>query len=326
MYKLFLFLSIVIALQANAQQRYRVITYNVENLFDTQQSQAYADAEFTSRGSKRWGDTRYKFKLVQLGRVLHEITDDVTTPIIGIQEIENANVIHDLVSRTALADKGYSFLHRDGPDPRGIDVALLYLPSLFAPIETNYLTATYPTREVLYCKGLLAKTDTLHIFVCHLPSKRNGKKQSQHLRKEVLQQITMRCDSILNSVPKAQIIVMGDFNMHYSEAPMHQFPFVCNSHLHSNNKLFNSHTPSLSKGTYKFKGVWSCLDHILVSQSLIESTNGNINSKIYKTNFLLLEDKAFGGFKPFSTYHGPRYQGGISDHLPVYIDFEFANQ
>ena len=38
--------------------------------------------------------------------------------------------------------------------------------------------------------------------------------------------------------------------------------------------------------------------------------------------FLLTEDKKYGDDEPFRTYKGMKYQGGISDHLPIYADFE----
>ena len=32
-------------------------------------------------------------------------------------------------------------------------------------------------------------------------------------------------------------------------------------------------------------------------------------------------DKKYGDKEPFRTYKGMKYQGGISDHLPIYVDF-----
>ena len=41
---------------------------------------------------------------------------------------------------------------------------------------------------------------------------------------------------------------------------------------------------------------------------------------IFDAGFLLEEDEKYYGKKPFRTYLGPRYHGGFSDHLPVYLD------
>lgn len=40
--------------------------------------------------------------------------------------------------------------------------------------------------------------------------------------------------------------------------------------------------------------------------------------------FLLTDDKKYGGKEPFRTYKGMKYQGGFSDHLPIYTDFELV--
>ena len=42
---------------------------------------------------------------------------------------------------------------------------------------------------------------------------------------------------------------------------------------------------------------------------------------VFHSSFLLTEDKKYGGVQPFRTYYGMKYQGGYSDHLPVWADF-----
>ncbi len=48
------------------------------------------------------------------------------------------------------------------------------------------------------------------------------------------------------------------------------------------------------------------------------------SAKIFASDFLLEEDERYLGQKLFRTFVGPRYTGGISDHLPVFIDLEFV--
>ena len=107
-------------------------------------------------------------------------------------------------------------------------------------------------------------------------------------------------------------------------------------------------------GSYKYRGEWGLLDHLIVSGSLLNPANsfstsenkatvsnlpflltedkkyGDASSKFFtgedKANvarlpFLLTEDKKYGDDEPFRTYKGMKYQGGISDHLPIYVDF-----
>jgi hypothetical protein len=56
---------------------------------------------------------------------------------------------------------------------------------------------------------------------------------------------------------------------------------------------------------------------------LIEGSSVRVKNReavIFDAPFLLEEDEKYYGKKPFRTYLGPRYNGGISDHLPVYLD------
>ena len=46
----------------------------------------------------------------------------------------------------------------------------------------------------------------------------------------------------------------------------------------------------------------------------------NKTAVIFNADFLLIDDQKFMGKKIFRTYIGGRYQGGFSDHLPLYID------
>jgi hypothetical protein len=43
-------------------------------------------------------------------------------------------------------------------------------------------------------------------------------------------------------------------------------------------------------------------------------------SSIFDAPWLLEDDEKFMGKMPFRTYGGPKYLGGYSDHLPVFID------
>ena len=79
-------------------------------------------------------------------------------------------------------------------------------------------------------------------------------------------------------------------------------------------------------GSYKFRGEWGLLDHLIVSGTLLNQSNHFFTSE-EKANvcllpFLLKDDEKYGDKEPFRTYKGMKYQGGISDHLPIYTDFE----
>ena len=79
-------------------------------------------------------------------------------------------------------------------------------------------------------------------------------------------------------------------------------------------------------GSHKYKGHWGTLDHVIVSEPLLTDTRTNrlrataLGGQIFAARFLLSEDTQHLGLQPFRTYAGPRFLGGFSDHLPIYID------
>ena len=100
--------------------------YNVENLFDTEDSPHTLDREFTPKGKKKWGPYRYQLKVEKLGKAITRIGEDHSQlpPIfIGLAEVENSTVLDDLLKSDALQYLPYDYVHYDSPDERGIDTA-----------------------------------------------------------------------------------------------------------------------------------------------------------------------------------------------------------
>ena len=69
--------------------------------------------------------------------------------------------------------------------------------------------------------------------------------------------------------------------------------------------------PQRGEGSLKYDGKWDLIDQFWVSPDLAGET-----AVIYAP-FLLTRDSAHAGEKPLRTYSGPRYLGGVSDHLPI---------
>ena len=75
--------------------------------------------------------------------------------LIGLCEVESRFALEQLVRQTPLSPYGYRIVHRDGPDERGIDVALLYQSDRFRLLLYRFLRVRLPdttqhTREILY--------------------------------------------------------------------------------------------------------------------------------------------------------------------------------
>jgi Endonuclease/Exonuclease/phosphatase family len=154
--------------------------YNLENLFDTVRNPLIEDIEFTPGAAKQYNTAIYTKKINNMAKVISQIGIDVNPDglaILGVAEIENDTVLTDLILSDSLAGRGYQYVHFNSPDGRGIDVALLYSPKYFTVLSKSPHTVTlptkWPTRDILYVKGLL-NGEVIHILVNHWPSRSGG--------------------------------------------------------------------------------------------------------------------------------------------------------
>ena len=63
--------------------------------------------------------------------------------LIGLAEVENRWVLKQLTQNTVLAAQDYGIVHKDSPDSRGIDVALLYRRSSFRLLSVRFIPITF---------------------------------------------------------------------------------------------------------------------------------------------------------------------------------------
>ncbi len=240
---------------------------------------------------------------------------------VALCEVENDSVMRDLTKRSLLRTARYEYIMTDSPDGRGIDVALMYSPFAFAPIRhyplrVEPVRGMTPTRDILYVSGRTVTEDTLHIFVVHAPSRRNGERHSRKFREAVARRLCASVDSVMALMPDAKIIVAGDFN-DYSGDPAISLYL---SHGLADVSDCARGLYGRAKGTYRYNGRWGSLDHILMSSSLASRVQ---SAFVYDAPFLLEEDKKYGGLKPFRSYTGYRFSAyGTSDHLPLVVRFE----
>lgn len=289
-----------------AEGQLRLVSYNVENLFDTRHDSLHRDEDFTPEGKYRWNNHRYNRKVEKLARVIANIGGWQPAAVVGLLEVENEHCLQSLLCRGGLRNMGYRYLHRESPDRRGIDCALLYDPQQLQLVDSAWLRipTKEPTRDILYAAFGCGGEDTLHILLCHLPSQRGGAQQSEDRRAAAYHVAEQHTDSLLRANPAARIVVMGDMNSQPSDRIK---------------GLHNLMIPieKAGEGSYKWKGVWSCLDQVYVSPSLLTLTEAHI----YDAEWLLEDDNAYGGKRPMRCYRGLRWQDGYSDHLPVYADY-----
>ncbi|MDR2125744.1 MAG: hypothetical protein LBP63_02790 [Prevotellaceae bacterium] len=308
--------------------QFRVMFFNVENYFDTFDDDKTLDEDFTPTGSYHWTWEKFLAKRNALAKIIIAVGEGKAPSIAGLCEIENRFVLNQLVNETPLANFDYRIVHRDSPDSRGIDVALLYNATDFRLLHQNFyaVSQSFKTREILYVKGIFCELDTLHVFVNHFPSKRGGAKNSEPRRIAAANELKRLYDSIINTNNNANILIMGDFNDTPDSEPVTKILQAKDDFNNINRlDLYNLALPMMKngEGTIKFQGIWEFIDLMFVSGNMLMEGNkiscSQSDFRIFKAPQLFEKDKAYVGEKPKRTFIGIKYNGGISDHLPVYI-------
>lgn len=312
----------------------RVVSYNVENYFDPFNDSLKNDDEFTPDGPRHWTWEKFKDKQKKIYKVIAAIGGWELPEIIGFCEIENRFVMEDLIKNTPLKWRNYGLVHKESPDERGIDVALLYRKDKFRVMSETFYLIEFPwdltrkTRDVLYVKGVTHSHDTLHIFMNHWPSRLGGQSESDKNRQFVASIVRSKVDSIFRTNWYANIIIMGDFN---DEPDNLSITDVLRAHTKFDNpqpgELYNLAwymKEIKGMGSLKFQGQWGLIDQFIVSGSLLMKSNSIYttpdNAKVFNADFLSEKDDAFVGVKPFRMYVGFKYNGGFSDHYPIFLD------
>jgi len=305
-----------------------VVHYNVENLFDTIDDPHKNDNMFLPSSKKSWTSERYWVKQEHLANVLHKIDPKKLPDLVSLVEIENLLVLQDLVKQKEIAKANYKIVHRESPDERGIDCALLYNPKSFKLISSQFIRVSmadnknFKTRDILYAKGLSLAKDTLHVFVNHWPSRLGGMEKSEPKRMLAAQILRNTIDSILSVSPNAKLLILGDFNDETDNKSITEI-LGAKDQIGINNSLFNmaAKQDKQSIGTYYYHGdkEWNMIDQMIVSSTFYANKGLQIKSQeinIFNPDWLLLTEKD-GNKTPNKTF-GKDYYGGYSDHLPFF--------
>ena len=302
------------------------VSLNCENLFDCRHDTLKNDAEWLPDGDNHWTKTRYWRKVNNIGQeilacgslTLGEGDAGKMPDLVALCEVENDSVLDDLCGRSLLRNARYKYVTTDSPDPRGVDVALLYSPYSFQlichhPLRVVPLPDMHPTRDILYVCGRLITGDTLHVYVVHAPSRSGGERVTRSHRLQVARRLTQSIDSLSSVSQQPLIMVAGDFNDFGSAPSLKMLEEAGLLEVSLGARGGNG-----AEATYRHQGEWNMLDHIFASPTLADRVE---NCQIFDAPFLLEPDETYGGVKPRRSYLGPRYLGGFSDHLPLVARF-----
>ena len=321
-------------------QPMKIMTYNVENLFDTQHDSLKNDTEYLPDSELRWTNKRFYDKLHEVMQVIIGVGGDELPLLVGLCEVENDFVLKAMTQNDPYYQLGYDYVHYEGPDARGIDVALLYQKDKFTPLASRPIPVHLPNgqrgRDLLYTCGTLSDSTFLHIMQVHFPSRREGALASEPNRDAAAKTVRKVVKEIQEVDSQAAIIIMGDFNDNPSDkvptTTLAALPYTSGSF--EDLKLYNlcwdgTSFENKEIGSYFHDGEWDMLDQIIVSGALL---NGNLSvrimpeAEVYHPKWISKRDKRTGEMVPKRTYVGPFYQGGVSDHFPVFMEMFFKSE
>ena len=324
---------------AGQNKAYKIRTvafYNVENLFDTIDDPEKKDDDYAKGGKNKFTASQYKHKIENIARVISNLGFDMThtSPVIlGLAEIENRQVLEDLTRAGPIRDQQYRFIHYDSPDIRGIDVALMYRPDIFAPIHQenielriwNETGARIYTRDLLWVSGIM-DNEVIHILVNHWPSRRGGKIRSEPKRMKAAYVVREVVKKILAEQDDAKIIIMGDFN----DDPIDKsiIKGLIGSRTRQSNDtipLFNPMEKLYRKGlnTLAYRDGLNLFDQMILSKTFrgefLSSQGFTLYmAGIYNPEYITKNNGKYKGY-PFRSFENNRFVGGFSDHFPVYL-------
>lgn len=312
--------------EVSAQNQAAVFTaawWNVENLFDLRDDPKTNDDEFTPTGDRHWTRRKLDAKLQGLYKTLAMMD---LPDVVGLGEVENAYVLRELCQGTPLAQLPYRYVHYDSPDRRGIDVALIYRTDRFTvthsrPISVSDSAEGYFTRDILLVEGITSKGDSVCMLLNHWPSKRGGEEaDAQRLR--IADTLRSHMVSLHKAHPSAAVIAMGDMNSEAAEDAIAQgMGFGSDTLSPDGIRLLTQRLPR-DKGSHKYQGQWRYIDHVFF---LADESWQVKKLKLPIFDHLLTDDGNRPDQRPKRTYQGPRYEGGLSDHLPLLLKLSRTN-
>jgi predicted extracellular nuclease len=334
---LLLLLAVALSCASCAQKQntgqVAIVFYNCENFFDNIHNVGKEDEDFTPQGSYHYTDRIYNQKLHNIAAVIQKMADDKAPEgpaIMGMAEVENDNVLNALVRQPEIAAKHYKYVWYNGPDGRGINVALLYNPKYFRVLQSEPLHVNLggtggkeTTRDILHVYGILAG-DTVHVFVNHWPSRRGGEDESDAKRAVAAGVCRAKVDEITKQNPTARIIVMGDLNDNPVDVSVAN---VLKAKEDKNNvsatELYDPWAAIYKSGTgtLEYKHHWDLFDQIIISGSFLKNTAHKLHfnkAEIFKPDLIVDHYGKFEGY-PHRSFAGTHWINGYSDHFPVMV-------
>jgi endonuclease/exonuclease/phosphatase family metal-dependent hydrolase len=318
-----------------------IMTFNVENLFDSVDDPGRNDATYLPIGAKQnaahiaacnrieverwrndclyldWSEAAIDYKLRVLADAIRQVSGGAGPDVIALQEVENRAILERLRTRY-LGDLGYGpSILIEGQDQRGIDVAFLSrLPVVGEPVLHPLTVPDFPEREgdtrgVLEATFALPDGGRLTGFSVHFPAPFHPTamrvRAYEHLNR------------LREAVPEDRnVFAAGDFNTTSSEiAETDLYALYVRPHWTIVHEIGCEGCP----GTHYYArdDRWSFLDMILFSPARSGKTTWRI-----RANSVALANQTAAQVQPDGTPRRFDIDGpaGVSDHWPLVVTIE----
>ncbi len=307
--------------------QYRIVFWNVENLFDTEDSRRREEkvARALGRDITGWTQDLLDRKIHQIASFIQKMNGGRGPDIIGLCEIENQYVVDLLTQALAPLGRNYAVVHHDTQDNRGIDVAFLYDDNLFNVEATfnHFIMRRNATRDILQVNFLTKHGRKLVLMGNHWPSRSGGESESAPYRAMAGETLSYFHERALEmNGADTPVLAMGDFNDEPFDTALVEYALSLRNPkkiLSGRNPYFlNLMWPLMGKGegTYFFNEAPNFFDQFLVNKNLIKP-DSPIKVKMDSVKVLRptasLTPVLFGGMgKPIN-------QDGFSDHFAIEV-------
>ncbi len=319
---IFLFFSLLLPAKS-----LKIATYNVENLFDMQNSGLEYKEYIPNRHN--WTEPILRKKLLHTAQVICDLNADV----IGLEEVESDRVLARLQKVLDRAGCRYPYRAITDTKPTPVHVALLSK----VPFKKHRDVVIYRYGRQRSILEIDLKTNPrLKLFVNHWRSKSGPESKRIPYAKALMHRIS--------KLPKdAEYLVLGDFNSNYNE-----YKTIDKKHNDTHNvtginqilKTVKSdkliRLANLSSGyhcnlwmtlapyqrwSHNFYGDKEGIDAIIIPATLHDGINWDYKDGsfgVFRAKYLF---KKSGIVNRWQYKNGKHMGKGYSDHLPVYATF-----
>jgi len=319
--------------------QYRIVFWNLENLFDIEHSPRRSEKLQRAIGKdlQGWTQARLDRKISQLASIIRQMNGGSGPEILGVCEVENDHVMNLLVQALAPLGRNYAVEHHDMSDGRGIDVGFIYDADLFT-VEaqfSHFVMRRTATRDLFQVNF---RTQNGRLFVVvgnHWPARSGGKLQSAGYRAiagETLAYFHQRILEVHGAETPA--LAMGDFN----DEPLDWSLVDYALSTRSRTKVVNAHIPRFLNlmwplmgqglGTYYYDNFPNVLDQFLANKNLLKR---NVPLRVLPNSVEIVRFPEMidtGDYpKPirFGGMGKPVNQNGFSDHFPIAVTVSEAD-